>query len=501
MIPLPEDFRAQMRSQLGADEAEALFRALEEEPPVSIRLNPRKCPLPPPPSGGGLEEATSVTLNKGYLEASPGGGRWEGADKVPWCETGRYLSERPQFTLNPLFHAGCYYVQEASSMAVEQACKAIQADASLVTCPSSLRVLDLCAAPGGKSTLWASLLQDALLVCNEPVRQRAQVLAENMAKWGAPDVVVTNAYPADFASLPDFFDIIAADVPCSGEGMFRKDEGARAEWSAENVRMCAARQMDIVRDVWPALRPGGYMVYSTCTFNRLENEDNVRCICEELGAELVPISFLAEGLSFNSGFHFYPHRTRGEGFFIALLRKKSQFPASGEQEASRGEDIKVKKKLSRHKGHLKASPGGGALNGALAQWLRTPEDFQLYTPDDERVYALRRTHFDEATTLFAALRSHVWEPGILLARRKGNKWQPAAPLALSTELAPDAFSRAELSFDDALSYLRRAALVLGTGVPCGYVLVCFEGHPLGFVNNLGSRANNLYPAEWRIRHL
>ena len=231
MSQLPESFLRQTESLLGAAQTRALAEALAAEPPVSVRLNLLK-----------------------------GAGEPEGCMPVPWCSAGRYLPERPSFTFDPFFHAGYYYVQEAASMFVEQAFRVME--------EVPRRVLDLCAAPGGKSTLWRTLLPEgSLLVCNEPVRRRFEILAENMSKWGHPDVVVTNAFPVEFASLSGFFDVVAADVPCSGEGMFRKDHGAIGEWSAGSVEMCAARQMQIIRDVWPALREGGWLVYSTCTFN------------------------------------------------------------------------------------------------------------------------------------------------------------------------------------------------------------------------------------------
>lgn len=238
MTQLPDKFKLQVAQLLGQEEADGLCRALLEEPTVSVRVNRAKAGCPP-------QDVEN--------------------ERVPWCETGYYLSSRPSFTLDPLFHAGTYYVQEASSMFIEQAFKTMDFQPQ--------RMLDLCAAPGGKSTLWRSLLPDgALLVANEPIRQRAMILLENLTKWGHPDVVVTNAYPEDFAPLRGFFDVVATDVPCSGEGMFRKEEKAVEDWSLEAVNHCAARQWQIVCDIWPALREGGYLVYSTCTFNREETK-------------------------------------------------------------------------------------------------------------------------------------------------------------------------------------------------------------------------------------
>lgn len=281
---IPEEFRILMAQQYGQDVADDLCQALEEtEPQVSIRLNPHK----------------ATHLDSSLL-----------CDPVPWCQGAYYLDQRPPFTFDPLLHAGVYYVQEASSMyistLVDRYCQ-----------HNAQTALDLCAAPGGKSTLLAGQLpQGSLLVSNEPMPKRAQILSENMHKWtrmpqGEYPVhsIVTNNYPADFRALTAAFDLIVADVPCSGEGMFRKDEGAVRDWNLDNVALCWQRQRDIVSDIWHTLVDGGIMIYSTCTFNHFEDEDNVRWICNTLGAE-----FLEER-------HFLPGRDRGEGFYCAALRK------------------------------------------------------------------------------------------------------------------------------------------------------------------------------------
>lgn len=448
-----------MTELLGPAEAEALCRAICETPAVtSIRVNPLK----------------TATCPKG--------------ESVPWCSTGHYLAERPQFTFDPLFHAGAYYVQEASSMFIEQAFKVIgKREEGRDAAP--LTLLDLCAAPGGKSTLWRSLLPDgSLLVANEPIRQRAQVLAENLTKWGHPDVVVTSAYPEEFAPLGSFFDVIAADVPCSGEGMFRKDEQAREEWSPEAVIACAERQWGIISDVWPALKQGGYLVYSTCTFNAEEDEHMVARICRELGAAPIQLPPIGEGLVVSEyGIHFYPHKVKGEGFFISLLRKTSEAPT--------GRSGKKDKK-----GKKGGKPSGGNVkNGAaVADWLANSGDFKLFAPGEGYVGAVRQSLYDDVIAVTSTVRALT--AGILLAEEKGKKLIPQHALAMSTALSTDAFPRQELDRDTALAYLRREAITLPSDCPRGYVIVTYGGLTLGFVNNLGTRANNLYPEQWRIRN-
>lgn len=451
--PLPASFVARTIQLLGEAETELLCTALSQVPPVSLRSNPAKpCALPA-----------------------------ETTDAVPWCATGRYLSERPRFTYDPHLHAGCYYVQEAASMFIEQAYRQMEV--------APRHVLDLCAAPGGKSTLWRTLLPDAcLLVANEPIAPRAWILAENLTKWGHPDVVVTQAYPADFAPLSGFFDVIAADVPCSGEGMFRKDADARTEWSTENVALCAERQWQIVCDAWPALRTGGYLVYSTCTFNREENEDNVARICRELGAELLPIpcspSWGVQGDTTGRNlpvYHFFPHHTRGEGFFLALLRKTAEQPC-------------LREKKRKREGRVQPVPGAAALS----RWLRNQQEFKILSGDATTYYTLRQTLVETVQTLQTHVRT--LQAGIALAEAKGKKHVPAHALALSTCCAEEAFPRFALTASQALAYLRHEAITLPAEAPRGYVIVCYNHHPLGFVNNLGARANNMYPAEWRIRN-
>ena len=451
MSKLPESFIQQMSELLPEEECKALCEALSTPAPTSIRCNPNKRSAVP-----------------------------DGASAVPWATEGHYLPERPQFTFDPLLHAGCYYVQEAASMFIEQAFRKMDIQPE--------RVLDLCAAPGGKSTLWRSLLPDGvLLVANEPMRQRAQILAENLTKWGHPDVAVTNAFPAEFAPLTGFFDIVATDVPCSGEGMFRKDEVAIEEWSPANVVQCAERQWQIINDIWPTLREGGYLVYSTCTYNRLEDEDNVYRICNELGAELVAIECPEEwgiqGDTTGRGlpvYHFFPHHTKGEGLFLALLQKTSEAPTFKEKKKKRG---------------AKELPVAGGAQ--VSKWLDHDQDYKLFRPDETHIAAVRQSLAEDFRRIRETVRTLT--AGILLGEEKGKKMIPQHELALSIARSATAFPQVALSYEQAIAYLRREAITLDSDAPRGYVVVTYQGHALGFLNNLGNRANNLYPNEWRIR--
>ena len=393
MQQLPEDFITLMREHYGNDDAEALCDALlTTEPEVSVRLNRRKILL-----NGDL--LPLFDLDKA-----------DGVDPIDWCNDAYYLAERPPFTFDPLLHAGVYYVQEASSMYVA---KLLKDYGSETPCCA----LDLCAAPGGKSTLLAGLLPEgSLLISNEPMPKRANVLAENMQKWTRMpqgtypvDSIVTNNYPADFGAFSNCFDLIVTDVPCSGEGMFRKDEQAVAEWSMDNVMMCVERQRTILRDIWHALKSGGLLVYSTCTFNRFEDEDNARWICSDLGAELLEER------------HFLPGRDRGEGFYCAAIRKTAG-----------AEDVEV------------SSEAG---------------DFSA-----QKTSVIRKAQ----RTLRLMPQAFVCE----------------GPLV-------------ELSYDQALSYLRREAIRVEA--PKGPVTLSYMGFPLGPGKGVGNRINNLYPEAWRIR--
>lgn len=439
-------FVERTRALFGEERYGRFVQALETEPVVSIRFNGRK-----------MEADSSLNA-------------------VPWASAGRYLESRPVFTADPLFHAGCYYVQEASSMFVEQVVRQYL--------DRPVRALDLCAAPGGKSTLLLSLLpQGSMLVSNEPVPLRAQILAENVTKWGNAASLVTRNEPADFAPFRNFFDFILVDAPCSGEGMFRKDSYAVEQWSVSNVEQCAKRQREIVADIWESLRPGGLMVYSTCTFNREENEDCVEWIASELGAEVLKLeisdewnitgSLTTEGLPV---YRFIPGYTVGEGLFLAVLRKD-------------GSSTVTQPKAPR----MQLAPA--KLKSEVAKWVAAPGDFDFVMQGDT-VIAMPKEH--TAAMLALQQKLKVLHMALPLAEVKNNKILPLHALAMSTELVAQAFNAVELEREKALAYLHREALLFADA-PVGHLLLTYKGTPIGFVKNIGNRANNLYPAEWRIR--
>jgi 16S rRNA C967 or C1407 C5-methylase (RsmB/RsmF family) len=302
-MELNPEFIRRIREQLGGASG-SLLGSLDSVPPVSVRLHPQK-----------------------------GGGLFPGSETIPWCEQGRYLNERPSFTLDPAFHAGAYYVQEASSMLLGYVIGSLLNNHPSTGGPQSAprtfyTVLDACAAPGGKTTLLASALPGSFIVANEVIRSRVPALTENVIKWGGGNVAVTSSEAAKFAALPGFFDLIVADVPCSGEGLFRKQPGARAEWSPENARHCSLRQRKILSDLWPALASGGFLIYSTCTFNPEENERNLAWFSGQTGAQSIksdmPADIAVTTVSHEdvTGYYCYPDKVKGEGFFIAVIRKE-----------------------------------------------------------------------------------------------------------------------------------------------------------------------------------
>ena len=454
-------FEKYLEEAIGHENALVAFSAFSDPASVSVRRNPFKLTSSPEFSVGGYA-----------LQNRP----------VRWSPYGIMLDERPQFTLDPMFHAGAYYVQDSSSMFVGHVFRNILSD---MPKPASrpLRVLDLCAAPGGKTTDIAASLREAcgddfILVANEVMKARVGILADNVALWGDPNVVVTCDDPRAFASLTGYFDIIVADVPCSGEGMFRKDEQAQQQWSEDNVALCEGRQRRIVADVWPSLAEGGVLVYSTCTFNKYENDGNVGWIAENLGADVLPNEIVTEGvLKTDCGYSLVPGLVEGEGQYCAALLKISQ-PEYVEGCAGRQND-RVQKQ--------------SALPGSLDNLFSVKMKFAL---KGEMVTAVPENLAADVTMLRQSL--HVVAAGCAVGVFKGKVLVPDADMALSIALSQNAYPRVEVDRQMALSYLHRDAIVL-RDAPMGYVLVCYNGLPLGFVKNLGNRCNSLHPQSRRIR--
>jgi len=443
---LPEDFIKRLDSQKYIDK-EALLKALGEPSPVSIRTNPAKWLKKP-----------------------------DNSEPVEWCSNGYYLFSRPSYTLDPLYHSGCYYPQEASSMFLEHVFRQV--------CGSSegLKVLDLCGAPGGKSTHLSNLIGDSgLLVANEVIRSRALILAETLTKWGNGNFLVTQNDPSQFAALKGYFDVIVVDAPCSGEGMFRTDV-ALGEWSVQNANHCSERQKRIVMDVWPALKEGGIMIYSTCTFNPEENEENIKWLRGRNTAESLRIDISqfkgVNEIDFDGifGYGFYPDRIRGEGFFISAVKK-----LDGEEN-----------RLQRVQKVQELKPSKSETDTAV-RWSHFSAERLMHRGDE--VFALP-CNFENFLQLFHRLT--VVRAGTKLFTVKKNDFLPSHELAISVNIRKGVFPENKADLNNSLAYLKRDNLTLKPENR-GWNLLTFNGINLGFVNNIGNRINNYFPVEWRIR--
>ena len=447
--PLPERFVETMRETLGAD-AERLFAALDTEPAVSIRLNPAK-----------------------PAECFDG-------EAVGWCKWGKYLAERPQFTLDPLLHGGAYYVQEASSQFVAH----LLANHDM----EGKRVLDMCAAPGGKTTIYSTLVgRKGLVVANDISHSRAMALADNVQRWGMGNVVVTCNEPAHIGAFTHWFDVVAVDAPCSGEGMFRKMDEARSEWAASSPDVCAERQREILAEAWRVLRPGGTLIYSTCTFNPTEDEGVVEWLMSEYGEELESADrvetsedwgVVRSDIGAFQCFHFYPHKARGEGFFAAIARK-----CDG---AIRRSMPKARRKLFSQcaKGDVKE----------LSRWVDDASQ-HTFMMVGEDIYAYNSAVADAVVTLSENL--SVVYSGVAMGRIFKSRLKPEHPLALYIGLNRSAVPMVNVSLDDALDYLRRNDIA-ASQFEEGINIVGYKDVPIGFVKRIGVRCNNMYPKDLRI---
>lgn len=425
--------------------------------------------------GENQEAPTSIRLNPFKPSAIKTDGQ------VPWCTEGFYLDSRPSFTFDPLFHAGCYYVQEASSMFIGHILKQIK--------PSEpVKILDLCAAPGGKSTLLNSAMQaDDLLVANEIIKTRVPVLADNLTRWGTANSIVTNNDPKDFNRLKGFFDIILVDAPCSGSGMFRKDPDAMSEWSEANVNLCHQRQERILADIYPCLKEGGYLIYSTCSYSHQENEDILDWLCREFELESIRIGIdagwgIVETQSPEKdawGYRFYPGKVKGEGLFAACLQK------TGIQEGMPGFKNKEQQKIPAKE------------IAQIKTYIKEPDQLYYFKVNDEWM-AINRAHLESLNILQRNL--YIKKSGVRIGKLAGKDLIPDHELALSIIINKDVVLQTELSREQAIQYLRRDNLILSTA-ETGWSLMNFESHALGWAKLLPNRVNNYYPKELRILSL
>ncbi len=445
----PPNFLQSLAGEPGFDEQNFTNAHQNTDAPTSIRLNPFK----------------KAAIKTG--------------EQVPWCADGYYLDARPSFTFDPLFHAGCYYVQEASSMFIGHILNFIKPDGEPV------KILDLCAAPGGKSTLLNSAMgADDLLVANEIIKTRVPILTDNLSRWGTANTIVTNNDPKDFTRLKGFFDIILVDAPCSGSGMFRKDPAAMNEWSEGNVNLCHQRQERILADIYPCLKEGGHLIYSTCSYSHQENEDILDWLCDEFEFESLEIPVnkdwgIVETQSAKQkawGYRFYPGKVKGEGLFAACLRK------TGTQEAMGGFKNKEQQKVVAKELDL------------IKDYINEPANFYYFKANDDWM-AIYRQHIESLNILQRNL--YIKKSGVRIGKLAGKDLIPDHELALSIIINKDAVLQTELDKEQAIQYLRRDNIDINTNDK-GWSLMNYEGQALGWAKLLPNRINNYYPKEIRI---
>ena len=463
-MQLPEKFITSLAGIKGFDK-EAFEKVHQsQEQTTSIRFNPNK----------------ALSIVNGEWPISPiHHSAFTIAQKVPWSTHGYYLSERPSFTFDPLFHAGAYYVQEASSMFLEEALK------QTTDLSKPLRVLDLCAAPGGKSTLIQSLISaESLLVSNEVIKTRVNILTENITKWGSSNVIVTNNDPKDFERLENYFDVIVIDAPCSGSGLFRREPEAIEEWSEANVALCSQRQQRIISDVWTSLKENGILIYSTCSYSKQEDEYILDWIFETLNARSLKLNAnnewnITETTSDKHGcygYRFFPDKTKGEGFFIAAFRKNTGsdfiFPKSKKN---------VFEKLSRREETI------------VKQWLKNESSYILLKKENS-VYALPVYHANDFHFIHSSL--YIKKAGILIGKLVHDELVPEHELAMSAIISKEV-QFVDLSEEDAINYLSKEEFNINTAIK-SWTLARYNKHNLGWIKVLQNRMNNYYPSSWRI---
>lgn len=421
------------------------------------------------------KQVTSIRVNPAKFSIL--NSQFSNSDKVPWSQNGYYLNKRPSFTFDPLFHAGCYYVQETSSMFLEQALQ------QTVNLSQKIKVLDLCASPGGKSTHIQSLISaESLLVSNEIIKPRAGVLKQNIIKWGSGNVIVTNNDPQHFQKLAGFFDVLVVDAPCSGSGMFRKDAEAVNEWSLENVQLCCGRQKRILADALPALKENGVLIYSTCSYSPEEDEDIMDWLIDEMNMENISLKTEKEwgivetysNKNNATGYRFYPDKLKGEGFFITCFKKK---------------EIATAKKYKAGKPNLVSAKE----KEAILPWIRKTNGV-AFLKYENFLFAWPQSLIDDFLLIQWAL--YIQYAGTNLGELIRNKLIPDHALAMSPLLSAD-ITRTDLDLDTAIRYLQRGELSVNADVK-GWGLITYQNYVLGWINALPNRINNYYPKEFRI---
>jgi 16S rRNA C967 or C1407 C5-methylase (RsmB/RsmF family)/NOL1/NOP2/fmu family ribosome biogenesis protein len=462
-MQIPAALLASLEGLPGFDREEFLFTHQSQPSVASIRFHPVKSP-----------KETRTSRLEGMFSDRSGG---FDVSAIPWCPNALGIKPRPAFTFDPVFHAGGYYVQEAASMFLGYALS------YLCHGKSGLKAIDLCAAPGGKSTHLASLPFVSGLLSNEIIRNRVPVLYENIVKWGTPQVFISQDDPSRIGRLSGMFDIMVVDAPCSGSGLFRRDPEAVREWSPRHVDLCSQRQQRILADALPALAEDGVLVYSTCSYSREENEDILDWLVLDMGLESLSIDTPADWPVHPSpspksgaiGYRFYPGAGAGEGFFMACLRKSTETGSFFTQQERR-------------------SPWSPALPSECSGWLMESERF-LFREHTEGWMAIPEDLAVWNQVLSAGL--SLRKSGLLLGKVMKGRLNPEHELALSTLLHPD-IQGVELSREEAVRYLRKEHFN-PEGCTPGWNIVRCDGLALGWLKSMGNRANNYFPMDWRIR--
>jgi len=450
-MKLKTDFLQSIEHCQGFDK-EAFIEAHHQTPVVSIRINQSKT----------LEQ--SVVLDDDNLLV-----------KVPWCDEAYVLKDRPSFTLDPLFHAGAYYVQEASSMFLQYVAKELFQEGH------GYKALDLCAAPGGKSTLMAGMHQFGMVISNEIIQSRVAVLQENIIKWGQMKVLVSNNDPADFKNLPGYFDFVMVDAPCSGSGLFRKDDKAMNEWNPELVDFCVARQKRILLSAIETVAVGGYLFYSTCSFSEEENEDNLDFLIDTGLFESVDLLIDPSWNIISSsskkhgarGYRFYPDKILGEGFFCSVLKKVS---SSSNNRVVYPQSVKTL-----------------PLYAQLKDWVNDAETLHYFQKADD-IFAFDSEFLPDLNLISTVLK--LRKSGLRLGEIIREEFVPNHELAMST-LQSNQIPSIQLDLKTSLQYLRRETIET-TVAQKGWSLVQYKGISLGWIKQVQGKAKNHYPLNWRI---